>query len=168
MIFTRFSPVPPRFQGEKKNPGNVMFPGFACNFNNCSVISWVIPINACLTFGELRSSTCCFETVFLTLFHSRVTCQESCALEHRSVISVCLKESSCDTVTDRTCLSCVTAAFYVYEYVEFICCACSHERLAYNNLQSLKSSMSLLLIVILPVPGTRYTLATDFFLLPVP
>ena len=27
--------------------------------------------------------------------------------------------------------------------------------------------MSLLLIVILPVPGTRYTLATDFFLLPV-
>ena len=30
------------------------------------------------------------------------------------------------------------------------------------------SSISLLLIVILPVPGTRYTLAIDFFLLPVP
>ena len=64
VIFTRFSPVPPRFQGEKKNPGNVMFPGFACNFNNCSVISCVIPINACLTFGELRSSTSGFEAVF--------------------------------------------------------------------------------------------------------
>ena len=40
MISTRFFPVSPRFQDEKKNPGNVMFPGFACNFNNCSVISW--------------------------------------------------------------------------------------------------------------------------------
>ena len=30
------------------------------------------------------------------------------------------------------------------------------------------SSMSLLFIVILPLPGTRYTLATDDFLLPVP
>ena len=63
VIFTRFSPVPPRFQGEKKNPGNVMFPGFACNFNNCSVISCVIPINACLTFGELRSATSSLEAV---------------------------------------------------------------------------------------------------------
>ena len=64
VIFTRFPYVPPRFQDKEKNPGNVMFPGFACNFNNCSVISWVIPINACLTFGELRCSTCSFETVF--------------------------------------------------------------------------------------------------------
>lgn len=63
VIFTRFFPVPPRFQGEKKNPGNVMFPGFACNFNNCSVISCVIPINACLTFGELGSATSGLETV---------------------------------------------------------------------------------------------------------
>ena len=30
------------------------------------------------------------------------------------------------------------------------------------------SSMLLLLIVILPLPGTKYTLAMDFFLLPVP
>ena len=141
MIFTRFPYVPPRFQDKEKNPGNVMFPGFACNFNNCSIISWVIPINACLTFGELRSSTSCFETVFLTLFHSRVTSQESCALEHRSVISVCLKECSCDTVTDRSSLSCVTAAFYVYDHIEFVCCACSHERLANNNFQCLKSEI---------------------------
>ena len=94
-----------------------------------------------LSLGELRSATCSLEAVFLTLFHSRVTCQESCALEHRSVISVRLKESSCDTVTDRACLSCVTAAFYVYEYVEFVCCACRNKRLAYDNFQSLKSEI---------------------------
>ena len=91
--------------------------------------------------AELRSAAGGLEAVFLTLFHSRITCEESCALEHRSVISVCLKESSCNTVTDCSSLSCVTAAFYVYDYIEFVCCACSYERLAYNNLQSLKSEI---------------------------
>ena len=94
-----------------------------------------------LSLGELRSATGSLEAVLLTLFHSRVTCQESCALKYRSVISVSLKKSSCDTVTDRACLSCVTAAFYVYEYVEFVCCACRNERLANDNFQSLKSEI---------------------------
>ena len=119
-----------------KPPGTSVPGGYAAP---CGV--WIVYCCIRLTFGELRSSTSCFETVFLTLFHSRVTSQESCALEYRSVVSVCLKKCSCDTVTDRTSLSCVTAAFYVYNHIEFICCACSHERLANNNLQSLKSEI---------------------------
>ena len=44
-----------------------------------------------LALAELRRATGSLEAVLLTLFHSRVTCQESCALQYRSVISVCLQ-----------------------------------------------------------------------------
>lgn len=44
-------------------------------------------------------------------------------------------------MTDSSSLSCVTAAMYVYDYIELICCACSHERLANDNFQSLKSEI---------------------------
>ena len=91
--------------------------------------------------AELRSATGSLETVLLTLFHSRVTSQESCALKDRSVISVSLKECPRDTVADCSCLSCVTAAFYIYKYVELICRACRNKRLAYDNFQSLKSEI---------------------------
>lgn len=94
-----------------------------------------------LSLAELRRTTGGFEAVLLTLFHSRVTSQVTCTLKNRSVISVSLKKCSCDTVADRSCLSCVTAAFHIYKYVKFICCACCHERLAYNNFQSLKSEI---------------------------
>lgn len=137
VIFTRFSPVPPRFQGEKKNPGNVMFPGFACNFNNCSVISCVIPINACLTFGELRSSTGCLEAVFLTFFHSRVTGQITCSLENRSVFSVCFQKCSCNAMSDSACLSCISATFYIDKDIKFTVCLSSNQRLTNDHFQSL-------------------------------
>ena len=44
-------------------------------------------------------------------------------------------------MADCSCLSCVTAAAYVNDHVELVCCLCSHERLANNNLQSLKSEI---------------------------
>lgn len=87
-----------------------------------------------LALAELRRATGSLEAVFLTLFHSRITCQESCFLKHRSVIIVCFQKCSCDTVTDCSCLSCVTAAFYVYDYIEFTFGLCCNQRLTNNNL----------------------------------
>ena len=47
-----------------------------------------------LSLTELWCSTSCFETVFLTLFHSRISCEESCCLENWSVICISLDEGS--------------------------------------------------------------------------
>ena len=47
-----------------------------------------------LSLAELRSATSGFEAVFLTFFHTWITCQESGFLKHWSVISICLKKCS--------------------------------------------------------------------------
>ena len=94
-----------------------------------------------LSLTELRCTTCCFETVFLTLFHTWITCQESCFLKHRSIIRICLEKRSCNTVTDRSCLSCVSASLYIHDDVELSVCFCCNQRLTYNNLQRLKSKI---------------------------
>ena len=44
-------------------------------------------------------------------------------------------------MTDCSSLSCVTAAVYIYNNIEFICCLCRNKRLANNNLQCLKSEI---------------------------
>ena len=124
-----------------------------------------------LSLAELRSATSGFEAVFLTLFHSRVTCQVTSLLQDRTVVRVSLEQSSRDAVTDGSCLSGVAAAAYVYQNVELVSCLGRCQGLAHDNLQGLKSEILIdvsLLIVTFPVPGTRYTLAIDFFLLPVP
>ena len=71
-----------------------------------------------LSLGELRSTTCGFETVLFTLFHSRITCEESCFLELRTKFCVELKKSSCDSVTDSTGLTGDSAAVYVADDIE--------------------------------------------------
>ena len=63
-----------------------------------------------LSLAELRCSTSCFETVFLTFFHTWVTSKESSSFKNWSVFSVCLKKGSCNTMSDGTSLSCVSAA----------------------------------------------------------
>ena len=37
-----------------------------------------------LSLAELRCATSCFETVFLSLFHTRISGQEACFLQNRS------------------------------------------------------------------------------------
>lgn len=87
-----------------------------------------------LALAELRRATGSLEAVLLSLFHSRITSQVSCFLQNWSVVSVCLKQCTCDSVTDCTSLSCVTAAVYVYDYVKFITCLCSYQRLTNDYL----------------------------------
>ncbi|RHF85540.1 hypothetical protein DW654_05990 [Roseburia inulinivorans] len=48
----------------KENPENTGFSGFVALFR----------YSVELSLAELRSTTSCFETVFLTLFHSWITC----------------------------------------------------------------------------------------------
>ena len=111
-----------------------------------------------LSFRELRCSTSCFETVLLTFFHTWVTCKESSSFENWSVFCVCLKKGSCNTMSDGTSLSCVSATFNVNENVKFAFCFCCSQWLTNDNFRVSNpkySSMSLLLIVILPVPGVR-------------
>ena len=125
-----------------------------------------------LSLAELRSATSGFEAVLLTFLHTRIAGQEASFLQNRSVLSVCLQQCSGDTVTDSTSLTGCTTTANVYENVKFVSLSqllpAADERSAFRVSRPRYSSMSLLLMVILPVPGTRYTLAIDFFLLPVP
>lgn len=80
----------------------------------------VCPATERLSLAELRSATSCLEAVFLSLFHSWVSGQETCFLQNGSEISVCLEKSSRDSVTDCTSLSSCAAAANIYHYVELI------------------------------------------------
>ena len=44
-------------------------------------------------------------------------------------------------MTDSSCLSCISTTTYINDYIELVSCLCSHERLANNNFQSLKSEI---------------------------
>ena len=74
--------VSDRFSEYKENPENTGFSGFVA-LSRYSVE---------LSLAELRSATSCFETVFLTFFHTWITCQVSSFLKNWSVLSICLQE----------------------------------------------------------------------------
>src|SRR5699024_9687599 len=90
-----------------------------------------------LSLAELRRTTGGFEAVFLTLFHSRVTGQVACCFQNRSVLSVCLKQSSCNAVSDSACLSCISAAFNINKDIKLAVCLSSNQRLTNDHFQSL-------------------------------
>ena len=90
-----------------------------------------------LSLAELRSATSCFETVFLTFFHTWITCKESSSLKYWSVFCICLKKGSCNTMSDGSSLSCVSATFNVNKNIKFAICLCCNKRLTNDNLQSL-------------------------------
>ena len=92
-----------------------------------------------LALAELRRATGSLEAVLLSLFHSRVTSQVTCFFQNRSEISICMKQSSCDTMTDGACLSCISASANIYQNVKFILGFCRCQRLTNDNLQSLQS-----------------------------
>lgn len=58
-----------------------------------------------LSLGELRSATCGFEAVLLSLLHSGVTGQEAGFFQDGAVVLILLQQSSGKTVTDGTSLA---------------------------------------------------------------
>ena len=68
----------------KKNPGKSRF----------SEVLIVFCIRLKLSFRELRCSTSCFETVFLTFFHTWITSKESSCFKNWSVFCICFKKCS--------------------------------------------------------------------------
>ena len=72
-----------------------------------------------LTFGELRRATSRFKTVFLTLFHSRVTGQESSLLEGGTEFCIVLKQSAGQAMADCAGLAGDAAALDGADDVEF-------------------------------------------------
>ena len=118
-----------------------------------------------LTLGKLRSATCGFETVFFTLFHSRVAGQEACGLQGSAVALIDEEQCACDTVTDSAGLAGNAAAVDGSLDVNLADGAGGDQGLTNDELQSLSRP----LMVIAPVPlGMRWTRATDCFLRPVP
>ena len=92
-----------------------------------------------LSLAELGSFTCLVQTVFLTLFCSRVTSEVTFALESCSVrFAVCDAECSCDAVTDCAGLSGVTTAVNVDVHVKLVGRAGCNERLIDDELQRVK------------------------------
>ena len=87
--------------------------------------------------AELRSATGSLEAVLLTFFHTWITSKESSCFENWSVLCVCLKKGSCNTMSDGTSLSCVSATFNVNENVKFSFCFCCSQWLTNDNFQSL-------------------------------
>ena len=53
-----------------------------------------------LALAELRSTTCCLQTVLLTLLHTRIAGQETSGLQGGAVLLVDLQQSAGDAVAD--------------------------------------------------------------------
>ena len=58
-----------------------------------------------LSLAELRSATSCFETVFLSFFHSGVTGQEAGLLEDGAQLGIVLEQSPGQAMTESAGLS---------------------------------------------------------------
>ena len=100
-----------------------------------------------------------------------ITCKESSSFQNWSVLSVCLKQCSCNAVSDSTSLSCVSAAFYINENIKFALCLCSSQWLTNDNFQCFKTEILVDISFIdcdFACTRCKVTLAIDFFLLPVP
>ena len=88
-----------------------------------------------LSLGELRSAAGCFEAVFLTLFHSRVTSQEAGFLEYRA--QLCVEQQQCagKAVADCACLSGDATACNGADNVKFTVGLGQSERLTNDQLE---------------------------------
>ena len=82
-----------------------------------------------LSLGELACSSSLLETRLFTLFHSWVSCQETCCLECRSVsLFIDFAKCSCDSVSECSGLACETAAVNGSDNIEAAECSCKFER----------------------------------------
>ena len=90
---------------------------------------------------KLRSASRCFETVFLTLFHTRITCEIAGLLDDRTKFRIHLDEGTCEAVADSAGLTCVTAAADCHIEVIFAESIDQRERLADDNLEGFRSEI---------------------------
>ena len=79
------------------------------------------------------------QSVFLTLFRTRITCEITFSLECCSVcFAVCDAERSCNAVTDCAGLTGVAAAVHVDIDVKLVGCACCNEGLVDDEFHRVK------------------------------
>jgi len=94
-----------------------------------------------LSLGELACATSCLETVLLSFLHSGVSCEEACLLEERTVCVVSKEKSSCNAVTDSTCLTGDTTTVNVCNDVVLAHCGCYAEGLVDDELECFKAEI---------------------------
>ena len=99
------------------------------------------PIREKSSLGELRCATGGFEAVLLTLFHSRITCQEACFFQNRTNFVAGLKQCTGQTVTDGTCLTGHAAACNGADDIEFTESIGQCKGLTNDEFQSIKSEI---------------------------
>lgn len=97
-----------------------------------------IQIQQRLTFAELWCTTCFFQTVFLTLFSTGITCNVTGCLQGRTEVSVGFHQGTSDAVTDSASLTGVSAAVYVHENVELIQSVGQFQGGFYNHLKQFR------------------------------
>ena len=76
-----------------------------------------------LSLRELRRTACLFETVLLSLLDAGVAGEKACFLEGRTGFGLCLKNRSCNSKTDCTRLTSITAAYDIDADVILSLCA---------------------------------------------
>ena len=100
-----------------------------------------------LSLAELRCATSCFETVFLTLLHTRIAGQEASLLQGGAQLRVELQQGTGQAVADSASLACAAAANHVDDDIE-LALVLGQDQGAVSE----QSLMSRPLMVILPVP----------------
>ena len=126
-----------------------------------------------LSLGELGSAAGCFESVFLTLFHSRVTGQEPGLLQDRTeLLAVKLNQSSGQSVADSAGLAGNAAACNGGLNVKLAGSTGELQRLANQQLEGLQAKIIVNISAVdgdlTSSVGIQATRATECFLLPVP
>jgi len=94
-----------------------------------------------LSLRELRCTTGAFETVFLSLFHSRVTGQEAGLLEFRTKVRIIDEKGAGNAVADGAGLAGETAALDASDNVDLLGSAGELEGLTDDDLQGLKTEV---------------------------
>jgi hypothetical protein len=86
-----------------------------------------------LTFGELKTATCPFATVLLTLFLSRISRQKTAFVQCRTKVLIKVNERTRNSQTDRTCLTAQPASIHLRPDTKLLRCFCCFKRLLNNH-----------------------------------
>ena len=96
-----------------------------------------------LSLAELRCAASCLQTVLLSLLHTRISREEACLLQHRTIVLICFKQCSRDAVTDSACLAGHTAADDIDADVKLLAGLSRNKRLTNRHSQNLKAKIVL-------------------------
>jgi len=93
------------------------------------------------SLGELRRTTCGFESVFLSFLHTRIAGQQTCLFEGGLVVLISQNQGTCNTVADGACLTGDTAAADVGNNVKLAGGFGHTERLVYDEFQRVQTKV---------------------------